>query len=185
MHIPGVTDIRRAPEIPRFAPAKASPVPEADYRRAGGPGPGEGPSPVNASYATRPSPMVPLNIDELPVGGGAGRHDPYGVEPALSARGAKMSDGRRAGPGLNSQEPSPYRYDDGGGGYDDVNPGADRRPIRPKANASYTDRDPDIGEPDEAMQEAGDEFEPGFHPLEGVPNLSTLPTPEELSGKAK
>lgn len=64
------------------------------------------------------------------------------------------------------------------------------RPIRPKERSTYDDRDPDIGEleTDEQMLSSRykeEKFAPGSHPLEGVPNLSELPTPEDLIGKSR
>lgn len=56
------------------------------------------------------------------------------------------------------------------------------RPIRPKAAPKYDDPDPEMPEEDPVPQE---DFPDGKHPLIGVPNYHDLPTPEELSIKAK
>lgn len=66
----------------------------------------------------------------------------------------------------------------------DYNDNGDR-PIRPKERSTYDDRDPDIGEMDEPPRFREEKFAPGQHPLEGVPNLSELPTPEDLMGKSR
>lgn len=188
VHIPGVTDVRRAqPEIPKFAPPKGG-VPNLDDHRTRGPVGGGGVPGGLGGYSPKPSGVPILNIDELPVGGGAGRHDPYGIEPVFSGRGSKMDgsgtyeDGSVVNPGM----PPTSRYDDDGGAYDDAPPRD--RAIRPKAKMGYTDRDPDIGEAEEVDQGQGDEFEPGQHPLEGVPALYAqppLPVPEEIAGKSR
>lgn len=73
--------------------------------------------------------------------------------------------------------PSNSQYDD------------DSRPIRPQSKAKdfeqYQDEDDNgMGSPS-AMVPYQETFPPGEHPLEGVYNFLSLPTPEELFGKDK
>lgn len=56
------------------------------------------------------------------------------------------------------------------------------RPIRPKANLVYDDKDPEV-EGSELSPRHVVNFAPGQHPLEGVPNCSELPAPD--SGLSK
>ncbi len=63
----------------------------------------------------------------------------------------------------------------------------DNRPIKPKQNSIYDDVDPEL-EKEAKYNEAEEEeevFPPGMHPLEGVPNLRELPSPEALNKKSK
>lgn len=75
--------------------------------------------------------------------------------------------------------------------------GSNDRPIRPKATTDYNDRDPEI-EPMGIFtnsfnllisigkeMDSKSSFQNGEHPLEGVPNLGELPTPEDLKGLSK
>ena len=80
------------------------------------------------------------------------------------------------GPGAQQQD---YGYNN----YDEEDP--TDRPIRPKAKADYNDLDPNIGEVDNGHVMPQEVFPPGQHPLEGLPNILELPTPEPLNAKAK
>ena len=68
--------------------------------------------------------------------------------------------------------------------YDYGDDGSDR-PIKPKGRSTYDDIDPVIGETEQAVYQDEENFPPGQHPLEGVPNVRDLPNPEELLGKSK
>lgn len=96
-----------------------------------------------------------INIDELPVG---------------NRRAAEMDE----------------QYEDDGND-NSYNAGLAHgdRPIRPKEKPTYDDRDPDLGEEEEPSRFKDEKFAPGQHPLEGVENLSELPTPEDLVGKSR
>jgi hypothetical protein len=62
------------------------------------------------------------------------------------------------------------------------------RPIRPKAQTDYNDRDPIVDQGDDSSMGTGmpsESFPVGEHPLEGVPGCLDLPTPELLSIKSK
>lgn len=77
-----------------------------------------------------------------------------------------------------------------GGQLVDINPydnhgDEDGRPIRPKQNPTYNDRDPDL-ENDVAVAQPAAVFPPGQHPLQDVPNFAELPEPEaNMTTKAK
>ena len=110
--------------------------------------------------------VVPLNIDELPVGGGAGSSMGGGGGGGGSARVGALS-GRRAPPAEALDEPD-----------------VDVRPVRLNDKASYQVEEDDY--PDNSGQVGGDSFPPGEHPLEGaVANVLELPNPEPWAGKSK
>lgn len=128
----------------------------------------------------------PLNIDELPVHGGKGGNYDYDamddsdMPPAMASSGSKP---RRTGPR-------------GGADRETIE---DDRPIKGRPNAAFYE-DPDAFDENDPQQrrnsDAGpgmgmhaeletEDFPPGQHPLEDVPNLANLPTPEALSYSKK
>jgi hypothetical protein len=60
------------------------------------------------------------------------------------------------------------------------------RPIRPKAQPTYTDQDPLAGAAAPGASSGGNDaetFPPGQHPLQGIANFADLPVPESLQSK--
>ena len=160
---------------PRFAPSKEDgdedpfesidTSPNSNVRRVGGQPKG-----------------VPLNIDDIPVGAGAKQGSDGGNNNNDMSSSRKKTSNDTAvtykDRGIAS-EPTEYL------------PNGDRA-IKPKQQHGYEDMDPN--DPDDNGNGGGgipdrfqeDEiFAEGAHPLEGVPNLNDLPTPEPLVGTAK
>lgn len=108
--------------------------------------------------------VEPLNAhDELPVGGGGG------------GGGGGISNGH--------SRPAPAYVEDES--IDVMN-----RPIMPKeldyaAAAAAATAGDDDADPLAATGMPTEAFAPGQHPLEGVPNLANLPTPEQLTIKSR
>jgi hypothetical protein len=138
---------------------------------------------------------VPLNIDELPVGRGAG--NPYIDDSAADSRFSSSAASRRKGSPRAASSPRESKFDEDekhaefhdDGGYDDAphsprGVGNDTRPIRPKATESYNDPDAFLGE-EEVEEGFPEKFPPGQHPLQGVPNFQDLGAPELLRGKSR
>jgi centrosomal protein CEP104 len=174
IHISGITDVSAA--------AAATPT----FRSAGGGGGGGGSvgggdsthTPVsarNTARSFRAEPKEILNVDDMVVGGGNGSgggqydddqfdDDQYG-EPQMqmSAR--------------NNSKFAPQTEEE----YDDDE--SDDRPIKPKSNTNYNDRDPEVD--GDILEETESRFPPGEHPLEGCPNVADLPEAEELSTKSR
>ncbi len=126
------------------------------------------------------------NVDDITGGNGIGKYK----EPPKDYSGSNINNSN-----ANVQSIEPYDPGEDGsmsakGGvgagasmyeeqYDDED-----RPIKPKAQLTYDDRDPEI-EGDKSSAPPA-HFEPGQHPLEGVPNCYELPAPESgLSKKAR
>jgi hypothetical protein len=78
----------------------------------------------------------------------------------------------------------PLYYDDLGQNYDDGdidnNRRSNDRPIKPKANTDYNDRDPMI-EAEDVTAVPVESFPPGHHPLEGIKDFMELSSPESLN----
>jgi len=170
IHIPGVTDGFQRSErpigkdtrnIPRFAPSKADEEdPYADpFEEEGTSGLG-----IDSRLTYKSG---PLNIDDMPAGV-AQRNDGSFAQEKASGRPAYDPYGIASAP-------------------DEQLPGGDR-PIRPKQRSYADDKDPALGEDygdEEPSRFREDTFPAGKHPLEGVANLSELPAPEDLVGKAR
>eukprot|EP00981_Chlorochromonas_danica_P010681 scaffold3335_cov234-Ochromonas_danica.AAC.7 len=62
------------------------------------------------------------------------------------------------------------------------------RPIRPKAQMTYDDKDPSVDDGGDGAGGTGmplERFPPGEHPLEGIPGFMDLPTPEMLTAPTR
>lgn len=110
---------------------------------------------------------VPLNIDDIPVG--KPQPAPSGPNDPPSKRKSNESDPVPYGQGGIASAPEEYL------------PNGDR-PIRPKAGGTHEFDEEAAYLPDRFKEEA---YPEGEHPLEGVPNVTDLPVPEELVGKSK
>jgi hypothetical protein len=127
---------------------------------------------------------VPLNVDDIPVGGyeppSRGRvADPYERDDVTHeennfhdpAPAVKSGNKKKA----IREEVQDYALDADGD-----------RPIRPKAQQNYLDVDPENPSSNGAgldADNAAEIFPPGQHPLEGIPNFPELPAPEPLASK--
>jgi hypothetical protein len=103
-----------------------------------------------------------------------------------------MDLGTPRGAKLSARQPV-YEDEEGSDQFEDG-----ERPIRPKQTTDYNDRDPEI-EPmgtnlsfrsllspfPGRVENPSPSFPAGQHPLDGVPNLGELPTPEDLKGLPK
>lgn len=99
-----------------------------------------------------------MNVDDQPVGGHSGKKI-VKVEP------------------LYHDDVHDHHYSNS----EDVDNGLpNERPIRPKANADYNDRDPLIEDADTVVAPV-ESFPPGQHPLEGIKDFNELPSPESLN----
>mmetsp|Transcript_15369 Transcript_15369/g.23138 ORF Transcript_15369/g.23138 Transcript_15369/m.23138 type:complete len:861 (-) Transcript_15369:165-2747(-) len=159
IHIAGVTD--RPIETVVSSPFRADDSPPKASPRSP-----RGNHPMASARSVRSlqsDHKAPLDVDSMVVGGGGGGYPEYG--------GARRD-----------ETPRDYGHDQGFESEEE----RDTRPIRPKANVNYNDRDPEV-DPIGVDEEdgVGNNFPPGQHPLEGVSNLSELPVPEELHGVNK
>ena len=84
----------------------------------------------------------------------------------------------RGGGGSNKKKPLTN--------YDDISISEDR-PIRAAPTGNYKEVDDGGagGFDDEANEQPDNQFPPGQHPLEGVNNCTTLPSPKDLAGLSK
>jgi centrosomal protein CEP104 len=207
IHIPGVTDnypqvvesqYRAAPiQDERSIPVQRDRTPERVQKPRFAPSKEDGDEDPFESIDTSPASNVawrgqqpkgvPMNIDDIPVGAGAkgmgssgGMGGSGGIDNEMSAR-KKTSENaavrhRDYEHGGIASKPEEYL------------PNGDRA-IKPKNNAFYDDADVNNpngnNEPIPDRFKKDEVFEPGSHPLEGVPNLSDLPSPDDLMGKAK
>lgn len=138
---------------------------------------------------------APLNIDDMPVGRGAGGgayEDDAADARFSSAQGRRRSprggdaDGAKSGGGGGGDyDDGDVDDDDGKGGSRSGSGLSPIRQIRPKATELYNDRDPFIGEEGEADDNVPASFPPGQHPLENVLNFQDLSAPEALRGKSR
>lgn len=111
------------------------------------------------------------------------RDDDYGYEDMDDVQA-------KQGPPLNFDDMPAVAGARGGleidsGRKDDYDDDGSDRPIKPKGRSTYDDIDPVIDETEQAIYQDEENFPPGQHPLEGVPNVRDLPNPEDLSGKSK
>lgn len=187
IHIPGVTDTYRGREVAHqhalpdeesriIHPPAVSTPPKPKFA----PGPsGEGKdddggeNPFRNLEDTSPQAVVhrsgadmkgvPLNIDDIPVG-----------KPQMAANDAQKKK-------YSESDPVPYSQRGIASAPEEYLPNGDR-PIRPKKDAD-ADYDDEAAFPDRFKEEEA--FPDGQHPLEGVPNSSDLPVPDDLIGKSK
>jgi centrosomal protein CEP104 len=182
IHIPGVTDAYQGFRGggPQHAlpggdfPAQSSPersqkpkfAPSSEDSKASNDNPFEsvdGTSTYDAVHRSdADSKSGAIDIDDLPVSGTG--------EPGKK----------------RSSESDPVEYRDRGiaSAPEEYLPNGDR-PIRPKSRTDYEDADPDAGIIDVPERFKEENFSPGAHPLEGMPNFEELPIPEELRGKSR
>lgn len=137
-----------------------------------------------------------MNADDVVVGGGAAKNvfadDSGGYEDDTSFSpqdpvAAKVIRGGGSS-AKHSRDDDEYRN---GGGTRGIRSSSDEilydgdRPIRPKAEENYLDQDPNAPTeyPVSVNRGGDDNFGPGQHPLEGIPNFQELPAPEPLQGK--
>lgn len=183
INIPGVSFVTPAQHVKpaaKFAPSasKFAAEPEDNYRRDG---------PLSARRAHNDSP--PNDFDEMPAVGAAAR------EHYLEAKGS----GKKVSKVENVHHEA---YDDriGHDDHDDYSQYEQQedysaqshldRAIKPKSSVyeepmGGIDDDPNAYRGGAQPVQAMELFPPGEHPLEGVPGLSTLPTPEALAKKSR
>ena len=117
----------------------------------------------------RAEPKEIVNVDDMVVGGGGGgySHDYDDNEQHYSARNESK---------FAPQQDNYYEEED-------VN---DERPIKPKSNINYDDRDPEVDGEGEVEENTKSRFYgEDEHPLKGCPNFNDLPEAEELSSKSR
>jgi hypothetical protein len=125
----------------------------------------------------------------MPKDSDADYDDEIVVKKTSSTRGGDLAPGINVddipvgnqGKKLANFSSSSYDENDGGDLSDD-------RPIRPKPQVDYNDRDPIVDQGDDGSAGTGmpkESFPVGEHPLEGIPGFLDLPTPELLSIKSK
>jgi centrosomal protein CEP104 len=197
-HIPGVTDVKPIKESPRYSQSKGYDdnnynnnrnnnnngnysnekrdqrfAPEEDEQEDMGYG-----NNISSSRNNNQMNKNIINVDDQVVGprktsssGGSGRksnNDNDGYQEDEYTKPIKIDYGIASAP-------------------EKILPGGDR-PIRPKERTTYDDRDPNGPSKDdyeEQHYQNDNEFSPGEHPLEDIPNFEELPNPEELRGKLK
>ncbi len=108
----------------------------------------------------KPRPREVLNVDDQPVGNFSGKKI-VKMEPLYNEGNDDMKE---------------ISVDDDDVDNHDLH---NDRPIRPKANSNYNDRDPFIEAEDVIVQT--ETFPPGHHPLEGIKDCNDLPSPESLT----
>jgi centrosomal protein CEP104 len=122
-----------------------------------------------------------MNVDDIVVGGGGGGGTSgKKVAKVESFHMSSFDDniGHPSGGGDDHYYDEPMQNDDTQG---------DDRPIKPKSNMDYNDRDPTVETNDDGMNTGmpTEKFPVGEHPLEGIPGFLDLPTPEQLTIKSR
>eukprot|EP01039_Chlorochromonas_danica_P000180 gene180-190_t len=132
----------------------------------------------------RITPRGAVNIDDLPVGGKGGKAPMARLESFNSSGKKAVKVETVEHPGFESSSP-PLK---GAANYSDALDDDADRPIRPKAQMTYDDKDPSVDDGGDGAGGTGmplERFPPGEHPLEGIPGFMDLPTPEMLTAPTR
>jgi hypothetical protein len=116
-----------------------------------------------------------IDVDSIVVGGG-NKADFHEYEDEYARGGGGVGGGRASKMDNRSMN--------GRASAEDMDDDIMKRPIQPKSvdYGAVGDQEDEVAA---YTGEAVERFAPGEHPLEGVSNFSDLPTPEQLTGKAK